>query len=325
MTSGEREKRVRNYFAKRPKQPVKDYVKGAIGLILIIIGAHIAFLLVIGILVLLWGGVGVARYMSRVSKTRPKATDAEMDAWLDAALIPTAEKGVTRLNVHPTEVTGSMEDSRLIFVGYPNIPNVKKAFGDDKKLRYSHYEILVVYLSNWRLPVYQVNYDMENNANVLENTKEYNLAQVDGIETSNDRITILSNEGDNAKNANQGGQPSTGAIGHVTTAQLLSLMVSGNRAVTLITGVTGAESVRIENVDEPSKIDAMISRLREHLRVRHQGAYQATTGGPGNAGFGGLGAPAGLGLDLPPQAAAFQPNALGQGPGFATPESDPSR
>ena len=27
MTSGEREKRVRNYFAKPPKQPVKDYVK----------------------------------------------------------------------------------------------------------------------------------------------------------------------------------------------------------------------------------------------------------------------------------------------------------
>ena len=322
MTSGEREKRVRNYFAKPPKQPVKDYVKAAIGLILIIIGAHIAFLLVIGLLVLLWGGFGVARYLSRVAQTRPKATDAEMDAWLDEALVPTAEMGAKRLNVHPTELTGPMEDSRLIFVGFPNISNVRNARGDDKKLRYSHYEILVVYLSNWRLPVYQVNYDMENGVTVLENTKEYNLAQVDGIETSSDRVSVLSTQSGGAQN---GSQPAAGAIGHVTNAQILSLMVSGNHAVTLITGVTGAESVRIENVDEASRIDTGISRLREHLRVRHQGAYQATAGGPGNAGFGGLGAPAGLGLDLPPQAAAFQPNALGQGPGFGAPESDPSR
>lgn len=309
MTSEERAKRVRNYFARKPKAPIRDYVKVAVGLILMIAGVHVTFVLLVGLVILLWGGIGIARYAIKVANTRPKATGAEMDAWLAQALIPTADTGAKRLNVHPTELTGSMEDSRLIFVGFPNISNVRIARGDDNKLRYSHYEILVVFLSNWRLPVYQVNYDMENDVTVLENTKEYNLGQVDGIETSSDRINVLSAEG-NSKDGKQGTSTSNGAIGHVTTAQMLSMMVSGNQAVTLITGVTGSESVRIENVDDPSRIDVGVSRLREHLRARHQGAYPAGVGSPGGGPVG-LGAPGGLGLDLPPQAAPA-PHALGQ-------------
>lgn len=311
MTSEERAKRVRNYFAKPPKQPVREYVKAAFGLLLIIIGAHVAFLLVVGLLILAWGGIGIARYASKIAAARPKATDAEMDAWLEAALIPTAENGAKRLNMHPTELVGSMEESRLIFAGFPNVPNVQIARGEDKKLRYSHYEILVVFLSNWRLPVYQVNYDMENDVAAYENTKEYNLGQVDGIETSNDRVNVLSVKSSSSKDDKQD-VATTSVMGHVTTAQLLSLMVSGNRAVTLITGVTGKESVRVENVDDPSSIDRGISRLREHLRTRHQGASPSVAGLPSSGGPSGLGAPAGLGLDLPPQAAS-RPDALGRG------------
>jgi hypothetical protein len=319
VTSEERARRVRNYFAKPPKVPVRDYVKAGLGLILIILGAHVTFLLLVGLAILVWGGIGIFRYVNKIASTRPKATGAEMDAWLEEALIPTAQAGAKRLNVHPTELTGSMEDSRLIFVGFPNVPNVQIARGDDNKLRYSHYEILVVFLSNWRLPVYQVNYDMENGVTVLENTKEYNLGQVDGIETSSDRVNVLSAESGDSKDGKQAAT-STGTIGHVTNAQILSLMVSGNRAVTLITGVTGRESVRVENVDDPSRIDNGISRLREHLRVRHQGAYPAGPGLPGSGGPPSLGAPADLGLDLPSQAAS-RPDALGQGPDWNAPGS----
>ena len=320
MNSEERARRVRNYFAMPPKPLTRDYVKAALGLILIIVGAQVTFLLVLGLLILAWGGIGIARYAIKVTAARPKATGAEMDQWLEEALIPAAQTGAKRLNVHPTELVGSMEDSRLIFVGFPNVPNVQIARGDDKKLRYSHYKILVVFLSNWRLPVYEVNYDMENGVTVLENTKEYNLGQVDGIETSSDRVNILSTESGNTKDGKQITQASAGAIGHVTNAQILSLMVSGNRAVTLITGVAGSESVRIENIDDPSRIDNGISRLREHLRVRHQGAHPTGAGLPGGDGSVSLGAPADLGLDLPSQAAS-RPDTLGQGPGWPTTRS----
>jgi hypothetical protein len=318
VTSEERARRVRNYFATPPKQPVRDYVKAVIGLFLIIAGVRAAFVLVIGLLILAWGGIGIARYASKVAATKPKATDAEMDAWLEEAIIPTAQNGAKRLNIHPTELTGSMEDSRLVFTGFQNLPNVQIARGDDKKLRCSHYEILVVFLSNWRLPLYQVNYDMENGVAAYENTKEYNLGQVDGIETSNDRVNILSVDSGDSKDGKQSAT-SAGVIGHVTTAQLLSLIVSGNRAVTLITGVTGKESVKVENVaDDPSAIDRSISRLREHLRARHQGAYPASAGMPGSGGPPNIGAPADLGLDLPPQAAS-RPDSLGPGPDWTAP------
>jgi hypothetical protein len=317
VTSEERAKRVRNYFAEPPKVPLKDFGKAALGLILIIVGIHLVFLLLVGLVILVWGGIGIARYAIKLVTMRPKATGAQMDAWLEEALIPAALTGATRLNIHPTELTGSIADNRLIFVGYPNpdvVPDVKGRRGDDKRMRYSLYEILVVFLSNWRLPVYQVNYDMEAGVTILENTKEYNLGQVDGIETSNDRINILNTANGKTKDGKQI-EPS-GAIGHVTTAQILSLMVSGNQAVTLITGVTGSESVRIENVGDPSKIDSGISRLREHLRIRHQGAYPAGVGLPGAGG------PVAddLGLDLPPQAA---PRSEGFRPGPDSPTMGP--
>jgi hypothetical protein len=309
MNSEERARRVRNYFATPPPAPVKNIVKAVVGIILMAAGAQVKFILVVGLAVLVWGGIGIARYAVKVAGMRPKATDAEMDAWLEEALIPAAQMGAKRLNVHPTELAGPMEDSRLIFAGFPNLPDVRIARGDDKKLRYSHYEILVVFLSDWRLPVYQVNYDMENDVTVLENTKEYNLGQVDGIETSSDRINVLSVDRRDPKSSKEATTPSTGVIGHVTTAQMLNLMVSGNKAVTLITGVTGGESVRIENVDDPSRIDSGISRLREHLRAQHQGGRPTRIDMPRN----GLDTPAALGLELPPQVAR-RPGALGPGP-----------
>ena len=270
MTSEERAKRVRNYFVEPPKVPLKDFAKAAAGLILILIGAHVPFLLLVGLAFLVWGGFGIVRYARDISGMRPKATDQEMDAWLAQALPPLVLEGGKRLNVHPTELAGSAEESYLVFVGFPNIEEVKIKRGDDGKIRYSNYEILVVFLSNWRLPVYEVNYDIQHDITVSDNTKEYNLGQVDGIETFSDRINVLS-----VKDGGKQGPPSSGVIGHVTRAQMLSLMVSGNRAVTLVVGVTGSESVKIENAADSSMIDSGISRLREHLRAQHQGAYPA--------------------------------------------------
>jgi hypothetical protein len=335
----DRAKRVRNYF-KTPPRPVREYVKAAIGFIVTVVFAHYVILVLVGLVILAWGVVGLLKYVGRVFKGRPKATDTEMDEWLNSEIPNIIRIGAQQLNVHPTELSDTLDNSALVFVGLPEMDGVRVKRGRDRKLRYSDYDVLVVYLSNWRLPVFQIIYDMEHGARMGENTKEYNLNQVDGVETSNDRVSLNVDTGSAGKKAQL--SAAGDKVVHVKGEQQLALIVSGRQAITLTIGVSDVESVKVENVADAVTMDKlssgpgsqsgglqstelMISRLREHLRARHQGTFSPSggfTGGvPGlNApGFAppGLGAPGNLlGLDLPPQGG--QPGAFGpaQPPGY---------
>ena len=328
----ERAKRVRNYFKTASPQPIKEYVKAAIGLVVAIIFAHYALMVLVGLVILAWGGVGLAKYAKRGLQGRPKATDAEMDEWLNSAIPDVIRVGAQQLNVHPTELSDTLDNSALVFVGSPDAAGVQVKRGQDRKLRFSDYDVLVVYLSNWRLPVFQIIYDMEHGARMRETTKEYNLNQVDGVETFNDRISLNVDSGATGKKAQL--SAAGDKLVQVKGQQRLALIVSGRQAITLTTGVSDSESVRVEKVADSVTIDhlssglggqtsglqsteVMISRLREHLRARNQGAAPLAGGIPGlnTPGFPpGVGAPGALpGLGLPPQAAQSGP------PGMAPP------
>lgn len=301
LVVGQRQKLVRNYFTRNPRIAVREYAKVVIGIALIAIGESVAFLAVVGVLLLLWGIVGFARYGIHLLRTRPRATDAQMDNWKNEALIPIAERGARRLNVHPTELGSADDESgRLIFVGIPDFGEetssvVKGKRGKDGVRRFSAYEVMVLYLSNWRLPVYTSILDMETGNFVTDETKEYNLSQVDGIETFSDRINQSSSSG-GKKSA---GDEADAVAVHWTRQQSITLVVSGRRVVDLLIGVATGQTVQIENVTEQSEADALIARLREHLRMHHHGAQQNAT--LGNVGHSAPDLQAGVGLELPPQ------------------------
>ena len=168
-------------------------------MVVAIIFAHYALMVLVGLVILAWGGVGLAKYAKRGLQGRPKATDAEMDEWLNSAIPDVIRVGAQQLNVHPTELSDTLDNSALVFVGFPDAAGVQVKRGQDRKLRFSDYDVLVVDLSNWRLPVFQIIYDMEHGARMTETTKEYNLNQVDGVETFNDRISLNVDSGAPAK------------------------------------------------------------------------------------------------------------------------------
>lgn len=311
LSASERQKRVRNYFTPDPRIRVRDYVKVAVGIVLIVAGASAAFFRIVGVLVLLWGIAGFALYGIRVLRRRPRATDQQIDQWKYDALAPIAERGSKRLNVHPTELEAADDEGgRLVFVGIPDFGEgtasvVKSKRGKDRVWRFSAYEVMVLYLSNWRLPVYTSILDMETGNFVTDETKEYNLSQVDGIETFSDRINKVSKGTGDKKSADDE------MVVHWTRQQSITLVVSGRRVVDLLIGVATSQSVQIENVTAQSEIDALIARLREHLRMHHHGA-QRHHDGLGSLGQSPLGPPASLSLDLPPQSS---PGSRGIGPG----------
>ncbi|MBQ1042432.1 MULTISPECIES: hypothetical protein [unclassified Micromonospora] len=310
MHPEQRAERAGKYFAPEPSTPVAQYVKLAFGgglllmaLVMFAVGDAaicLGFLCGVGgaVLVVL-GLVGLLNYAEARRRAYPRATDQEMDAWLYGAEEAIAQMGYRRLNIHPTELAQGRRPY-LVFYGIPELFSVLPFHwnrGRDGKLRYSAYKIMIVYMSNWRLPVYECVLDIATGATIRDSTKEYALGNVDGMETSADRVSVFNEQWKPGSDGNSGGVftgaigngPNMGAqFGHYTQRQIIKLLVSGRLAVDLWLGIAPNEAMVIQGVTEPSSVDAMISQLREHLREHSGAAYP-----DGNAALSGPAVPSG--------------------------------
>ncbi len=308
-----REELVHKYFNRVPQKP--SYIGplialGGGGLLLVIgllslVGASSdsgpTGLACLGCLGILGGGAAVvvggiklaasySAYNAAIAAAYPRATDAQMDGWLQEGENYAADAGRRRLNRHPGEVTLKWGENLLIFHGLPPDGPCQIARGADGVLRASLYKILVVYLSNYRLLTYESILDMRTGATVSDATKEYHLQSVDGLETASDRVNFF------IPPANQAplppGQPmpphqavteiptASGGIVHLTGRQTLRLMVAGRPAIELVMGISATDQIHIEGVSG-STTESMIHTLREYLR-RHNGGTSGQPSVPTN-------------------------------------------
>lgn len=303
-----RQELVHKYFNLVPHKP--SYVGALIALgggglllvvgILSLVGASVdndmAILACLGLLGFLGGGVAAvvggiqlagkySAYNSAIAAAFPRASDTQMDGWLQEGENYAADAGRRRLNRHPGEVSLKWGENLLVFHGLPPDVPYQLARGADGILRASLYKILVVYLSNYRLLTYESILDMRTGATVSDATKEYHLQSVDGLETASDRVNFFLPPGNQAPPPghpmppNQTAIPiatASGSIVHVTGKQILRLMVAGRPAIELVMGIAATDQVRIDGVSG-STTESMIHTLREYLR-RHNGGIsgQAT-------------------------------------------------
>ncbi|MGH3547633.1 MAG: hypothetical protein ACRDQU_05845 [Pseudonocardiaceae bacterium] len=293
MSEAEREQLARKYFIPLPATPVGAYVAltaGAAGFLLGIVEKNFFgfLLLVAGLFGLVKGTRRYLRYRRDLTMATPRATDAQIDGWRDDALENIIKSGRDRLNVHPTEL-GPQPENRtcLPFIGIPTMGKVdyKIMRGADGTLRFSVYKFVVVYLSDWRLPVYVCHLDIATGATFSDSTKEYALNHVEGMETVSDRLTVFTPR-EVPSNAGQPQQPTT--VAHHTNYQAIQLKVSGENVVELWIGISANERTRVESGERApveSAIDAQgysmdryISALREHLRTRNHGAVGINPG-----------------------------------------------
>lgn len=237
-------------------------------------------------------------YMEAKALSEPRATDQEMTDWLEDGLRLAEESGRHRLNLNPAEATIDQGAKVLIFTGLPDDGDfpVRLAVGDDRMVRSSYYKILVVFLSGYRLSTYECVLEMRSGATLTDETKEYHLQDVDGMETRSDRVNFELH----------GTGAGTAETFQITMRQVLRLMVAGRAAISLVMGMSGSASLRIDNTSTRTDIpgpDEMINTLREYLRS-HKGGV--------------LGNPAAMlppqwngTQGLPPQAAPQMPPHLG--------------
>ncbi|MET7749933.1 hypothetical protein [Micromonospora sp. NPDC005367] len=243
----------------------------------------------------IFGGLKLAgaysSYKSAFTAAYPRASDEQMDQWLEEGKGYAADAGRRRLNRHPGEVTLKWGENLLVFHGLPPEVPYQIARGADGVLRASLYKVLVVYLSNYRLLTYESILDMRSGATVSDATKEYHLQSVDGLETASDRVNFFLPAGSQAPPPPTPGQPMQpnqaaipittpgGDIVHVTGRQTLRLMVSGRPAIELVMGIAATDRLHIEGVSG-STTESMIHTLREYLR-RHNGGIPGQGSLPG--------------------------------------------
>lgn len=318
MNNFDRKELARKYFIPIPETPISAYlfvIVGVSGLVLGLIaaGGIGALLVLAGLVGIGKGAMGYLRYRRAMRMAMPRASDAQMDAWLSDALGPIIRTGFQRLNVHPTEIDVEAPNElwRLPFVGIPVIEEVQGNYlwarGADDQLRFSVYKIVVVYLSNWRMPVYACNLDIITGATFCDSTLEYSLNHVEGMETTSDRITIYNQTVKVPPNSSSP-QPPAEAKRQITS-QTIRLKVSGESAVRFYVGIAENEQKQVESIIgmQASSTDHYISTLREHLRTRHNGAIGKnpnlnegipTSEGTKEVGPGQLGMPGQYGSDF---------------------------
>lgn len=216
----ERETAVKKYFMPTPEKPSEPKVTPAscttttIWILTVLFGLGILGAIVLGDwgaipqLLFLYGipvgGYGLfylyesrearaqyrqalKRYEEEYSRAEPKPSDEQMDKWLWESITRVKRRALKKLDLLPEQILGNPGDP-IILVGPSK--GAQAAVGKDGNLRFSHYEIVIIYLTNYHLAVYKATLDMATGEVLSESTQEYHYEDVVSVstETVNDQV-----------------------------------------------------------------------------------------------------------------------------------------
>jgi hypothetical protein len=278
---------VRRYFTPTPKFPVRKLVGPGIatvfGLLLFAAGSVGLFIGLVVIAIALFRAVPrIQRYQRACAFADPKPTDHQMDLWLAEAYDPIVENGFNRLDIVQSDLVNT--DMRpLIVVGFPKeIPastsarqewrpgdprlGFRLARGLDGKVRASHYDILVVYLTKWRLCTYQCVLEMETGNVIMDGTREFLYRDVLSVATESSREKVEAPV-DHAQRAPGAGPKTAGAAKEqqraaleITSSQWFRLRVASDEIAVRVA------LFDISAYGEGTHVDMAIRQIRGRLR-----------------------------------------------------------
>ena len=221
----DRAEAVRKYFIKTPIKPTEpDYSESTqrmalaggalvLALILIFIGKWWSWLLGLGA-----GYYGFTdlkkwwqinsnqkkRYADEMNKYKrdfeeaePKPSDRQMDEWLDGDIQNVIEEAKRRLDIDEDDVANKGR-TPLLIGGPAEGGNTKFARGKDGKTRYSQFNALVVFLTEYHVATYQAIVEMEHGQIMHDNTKEFPYREITnlGTQTSKTLVRLVNYEVD---------------------------------------------------------------------------------------------------------------------------------
>lgn len=267
-----RQASVRRYFTPPPDFPriVKPAIAAVIGLFFILAGlGGSAPIAVVGLIVVAVAAIKatprIIRYNELRARSEPKPSDHQMDQWLADAFGPMIEAGFNRLDIARSELVNPAAGP-LVVVGFPDTPtgHFRLARGKDGQVRASHYDILAVYLTEWRLSTYQCVLDMETGAFVTDQTREFHYRDIVSVATSSDRVSwpipIDHAKPHAAPATTDGSENKQQQSLDVTTSQWFRLRVASDE-IAILVGLFDVSAY-----GEKGAVDNALSQIRGQLR-----------------------------------------------------------
>lgn len=281
-----RAKAVRKYFTKSPKKPsyTSEIVLMAMGGFSLFASFVIAIISLFqyamnsydssplitlflcatpvfigGLIVAGNGGVKFWRKKSAYDKAyaiaEPKPSDKEMDNWLEQDKRRLAEDAMKKLELVREQVL--RPDEPLVVIG-PQMPTYIAA-GKDGILRFSRYEMVIIYLTNYHLGAYTCNLDFITGLVESEQTQEYHYTDVVSVSTTNENSPFNVMTIDNK-------------IHPIASHQQFSLSVANGDRIKVTVAFPQLEGILHEGKLLPSGAEKAISNLRAMLREKKGGS-----------------------------------------------------
>lgn len=207
-TNLNRSEAVRKYFTKTPVEPSKPNYQshqtkigiggGLLLLALILFSSGKAFPIFLGIVSGYFGSKFLTNgfssysrekkkyektlneYREKFSMAEPKPSDEQIDEWMENDIEKIVKEAIIKLDLQDEDVK-----AKPFMIGGPasQLKETKYASGKDEKTRYSHFEILVVFLTDYHVAAYQSINSMEIGQPLTDKTQEFPYKEITNLGT----------------------------------------------------------------------------------------------------------------------------------------------
>lgn len=257
----ERENLVRKYFIPTPRHPNYFWnyfwLLAAAGLIgFPFFYSHLApntqrYILFAGalilIIVLIQYSAKRSRYKLAYNLAEPKASDEQMDNWLDegkAMILTTAKE---RLDIDADDISSHP----LIIDGPASQTSIKP--GKDKILRFITHNILLFFLTEHNVSIFQCHFNLGLGEILEDKTKEFPYKDITNLETETSTDTFYYENETKTK---------------IDGVKSFSLFTSGGNKISInyffIKNITDSDGYRFPPADDENTIKAIRKRLKEY-------------------------------------------------------------
>lgn len=274
-----REVAVRKYF--RPSSPKVSYRKINIakwtGFLIAILGIPILAVGILpGMLMILFGFIlfiaklvslrrRKAEYRILYKKREPKPSDEQMDKWFESDKNQIIKEAMKKLDLIPEQTLN--ENDPLVIVGPfvgPTEQNYAKE-GQDGIYRFSDYEVVVIYLTNYHLAAFSCHLDFFDGSIIRGLTQEYHYTDIVSVETlyvnSDFELTEYDKDGKEVKRS-------------IKEQQQFALSVASGQSITVTTALTQLQDVLQNDKLMPTGSEKAIKTIRAMLREKKGGIQE---------------------------------------------------
>lgn len=143
----------------------------------------------------------IEQYRKDYAQAEPKPPDEQMDQWLNADLDSIIKESFRKLDLEE----GDYKSEPFILGGPADLKETLYAVGKDGKVRYSHLNVLIVYLKDHNILTYQCTHTLIYGQTLTDNTQEFPYKEITNlqIKTVNKNISLVNGRRDSVNGVQQ--------------------------------------------------------------------------------------------------------------------------